>query len=165
MNVRLRPSAAIIRDDMILLIEDDEPGFGLHYNLPGGGLEVGELLKLGLTREVREETGAGVEIGPLLLVWESEAAELGMLAAPTHTIMFVFECSLLPGVEPSLQSATAPGDYQVGVRWVTLDELPTVRLLPPISAELNAALKDRSPRDLYIADAADPMTADQSNRT
>ncbi len=52
MSVRLRPTAAIVRDAAILLIEDDKPGFGLHYNLPGGGLEAGETLIEGIEREV-----------------------------------------------------------------------------------------------------------------
>ena len=163
MTVRRRPSALLVRGDKILLIEEDEPGFGVHYSLPGGGLEIGEHLKEGLTREVREEIGANVEIGPLLMVWESQIAELGKVATPTHTILFVFRCSLLSGVEPSLESATAPGDYQVGVRWVTQEELQAVRLLPPIGLELVAALKDSSMRDAYLIDTADRMTPDMSN--
>lgn len=51
---RLRPTAAIIRDGAILLIQDDDPdSIGLHTNLPGGGLEPGEALHDGLRREMR----------------------------------------------------------------------------------------------------------------
>ena len=75
MSVRLRPSAAIIRDGAILLIEDDEPGFGIHYNLPGGGLEDSESLHEGVVRELREEADAEIEVGPLILVVSQSGIE------------------------------------------------------------------------------------------
>jgi ADP-ribose pyrophosphatase YjhB (NUDIX family) len=69
-GIRFGVNAAIVRDGAILLVEFNDEQSGLHYNLPGGGVELGETLHEALRRGVREETCAEVEVGPLLLVWE-----------------------------------------------------------------------------------------------
>lgn len=43
---------------------------GEKWDLPGGGVDEGEELELALKREILEETGLGVEIGPLLRISE-----------------------------------------------------------------------------------------------
>ncbi len=54
-----RPStyAIIIEDDKILLVPVWDG-----YDLPGGGIELGETVEEGCTREVKEETGMDVVI-------------------------------------------------------------------------------------------------------
>jgi 8-oxo-dGTP diphosphatase len=59
---QLAVSAAIFRDDRILLVRRARsPGKGL-YSLPGGRVEFGEPLHTALHREVDEETGLKIEI-------------------------------------------------------------------------------------------------------
>ena len=59
---QLAVSAAIFRDDKILLVRRARsPAKGL-YSLPGGRVEFGEALHSALHREVREETGLKIEI-------------------------------------------------------------------------------------------------------
>jgi 8-oxo-dGTP diphosphatase len=59
---QLAVSAAIFRDDRILLVRRARsPGKGL-YSLPGGRVEFGESLHTALHREVDEETGLKIEI-------------------------------------------------------------------------------------------------------
>jgi ADP-ribose pyrophosphatase YjhB (NUDIX family) len=59
---QLAVSAAIFRDDQILLVRRARcPGKGL-YSLPGGRVEFGESLHTALHREVDEETGLKIEI-------------------------------------------------------------------------------------------------------
>jgi ADP-ribose pyrophosphatase YjhB (NUDIX family) len=67
-NIRVRPSAAIIRNESILLIAYDDPEDSFHYNLPGGGLAPHEMIYDGLRRELQEEACAEIEIGLLLMV-------------------------------------------------------------------------------------------------
>jgi 8-oxo-dGTP diphosphatase len=67
-HIRIRPTALIIKNNSILLVEYDDNG--IHYNLPGGGAEPGETIIEGVIREVFEETAAEVEVGPLALVYE-----------------------------------------------------------------------------------------------
>jgi 8-oxo-dGTP diphosphatase len=40
------------------------------WSLPGGGLEVGETLEAGVAREVAEETGLTVDVGPIVEVFD-----------------------------------------------------------------------------------------------
>jgi 8-oxo-dGTP diphosphatase len=67
-HVRIRCTGLIIENDSILLVEYDDNG--IHYNLPGGGLELGETILEGVTREVYEETTAEVDVGSLALIYE-----------------------------------------------------------------------------------------------
>ncbi|MEO8701093.1 MAG: NUDIX hydrolase [Kofleriaceae bacterium] len=64
--------AAIVYDasGRVLLVErGSPPGVGL-WSVPGGKLEPGETLAQAVAREVREETGVIVEVGPLACVVE-----------------------------------------------------------------------------------------------
>jgi ADP-ribose pyrophosphatase YjhB (NUDIX family) len=63
---------AIVFDDQgrVLLVERGRPpGVGL-WSVPGGKLEHAETLAQAVAREVREETGLVVEVGPLACVVE-----------------------------------------------------------------------------------------------
>jgi len=77
------------------------------------------------------------------------SAKLGDTTKRTHTIMFVFRCDLKDGSEPSLPNPTS-GRYQVGVKWVKLEDLPSVRLLPPIADQLLEALRGAAGRDIFL---------------
>jgi ADP-ribose pyrophosphatase YjhB (NUDIX family) len=59
---QLAVSAAIFRDGKVLLVRRARsPGKGF-YSFPGGRVEFGESLHAALQREIREETGLGIEI-------------------------------------------------------------------------------------------------------
>jgi len=62
--------AFVFDGDRVLLIERGHPpGEGL-WTVPGGRQEPGETLAQAVAREVREETGLVVEVGPLACVVE-----------------------------------------------------------------------------------------------
>ena len=62
--------AVILRDNDVLLVRrGKEPLKGV-WSLPGGALELGENLADGIRREVREEVGLEVEVGPVVEVFE-----------------------------------------------------------------------------------------------
>ena len=54
---------------VVLIRRRFEPLAGC-WSLPGGTLEVGETLREGLAREMREETGLTVEVGPVVDVFD-----------------------------------------------------------------------------------------------
>ena len=55
-------SAAIFRDDKVLLVRRARSPAKGFYSLPGGRVEFGELLEVALLREVEEETALTIEI-------------------------------------------------------------------------------------------------------
>ncbi len=63
MTIRLGASAVIVRDNKLLLVKFDDADVGVHYNLPGGGVEDNELLEDAVRREVLEETCMQVDVG------------------------------------------------------------------------------------------------------
>lgn len=95
----LRVSAtAFIRDEAgrVLLQQRSDNGF---WNLPGGGLELGESVAEACVREVREETGLEVEIVRLIGVYS--APEITTMSYPDgRVIQYVtslFKCKVIGG--------------------------------------------------------------------
>jgi 8-oxo-dGTP diphosphatase len=66
----LAVSAAIFRDDKVLIVRRARPPAHGLYTLPGGVVEVGERLHDALVREVREETALAID--PVALAGERE---------------------------------------------------------------------------------------------
>lgn len=60
---------------------------------PGGGCEAGQSLPENLVREVREETGLEIEVGPAALVNEFHDPATGF-----HQVDLYFRCTLRSGV-------------------------------------------------------------------
>ena len=54
---------------VVLVKRKYEPLQG-HWTLPGGGIEVGETLEAGIARELVEETGLIVDVGPIVEVFD-----------------------------------------------------------------------------------------------
>jgi 8-oxo-dGTP diphosphatase len=131
--IRVNVAAAIVRNDQILAIEYDDES-GLNYNLPGGGVEDGESLAEALLREVREEAGVEVEIGPLLLTWEYVPAKENFRYGTQHKIGLIYEAYLLPDQEPDVDHRYDA--HQTGVRWLALESLAQVETLNIFGARL-----------------------------
>ncbi|HEX7088369.1 MAG TPA: NUDIX hydrolase [Vicinamibacterales bacterium] len=68
--VRPVASAAgvVIDGDRVLLVQRKFEPLAGHWTLPGGAIELGEPVADAVAREVREETGLEVEVGPVVEV-------------------------------------------------------------------------------------------------
>jgi 8-oxo-dGTP diphosphatase len=62
--------AVIVRDGNVVLIRRRFEPLAGQWSLPGGRVELGETLEAGLAREMLEETGLDVEIGPVIEVFD-----------------------------------------------------------------------------------------------
>ena len=118
-RVRVRVGALLFDDprdpSAVLLAEhdglwEDRP----FWTPPGGGVEFGESLDEALRREVTEETGVDVEVGPLRYV-------LDFVRPPLHAVSFYFTCTA-----PELDAARLGRDPELGDRQLLRD----LRLVP-----------------------------------
>jgi 8-oxo-dGTP diphosphatase len=125
----LAVSAAIFRDDKILIVRRGRPPARGVFTLPGGVVEVGETLHDALMREVREETA--LEIALVGLAGEREVIVRNAEGrVERHFVILAFAARWLSG-EATLNEELAEA------RWlnpVDLAELPTTDGLADIVA-------------------------------
>ena len=62
--------AVIVQDGRVLLVKRRYEPLAGRWSLPGGTLETGETLEAGLAREMQEETGLDVRVGPVIDVFD-----------------------------------------------------------------------------------------------
>jgi 8-oxo-dGTP diphosphatase len=62
--------AVILVDGKIVLIRRRYEPLAGRWSLPGGTLEIGETLEEGVRREMLEETGLEIEVGPVIEVFD-----------------------------------------------------------------------------------------------
>ncbi|HEY6919115.1 MAG TPA: NUDIX hydrolase [Tabrizicola sp.] len=89
---RIAARALILHQDRLLLVNAYP---GAHLDLwcaPGGGCEAGQSLPQNLAREVMEETGLTIAVGPPVLVNEFHDPDTGF-----HQIDLFFRCQLVAG--------------------------------------------------------------------
>lgn len=122
-------AAVVVRDDQVLLVQRGrEPGKGL-WGVPGGVLELGEAVVDGVRREVREECGIEIEVGPLLGVFEPrQRDDAGRLRY--HYVVLDYLARYVSG---ELRAADDADD----ARWVALDALESL----PMLAETRAMIR------------------------
>jgi 8-oxo-dGTP diphosphatase len=117
----------------VLLVEfNDETG--LHYNLPGGGVDPGESAIEALKREAGEEASINVKVDHLAFVVEYEPTRNSFWAGSQHTLSLVFDSRLCKDSTPRMPDEPDPN--QTAVRWIPLSELETVELLPHIGDKI-----------------------------
>jgi 8-oxo-dGTP diphosphatase len=62
--------AVIVEAGAVLLVKRKHEPLAGQWSLPGGAVEVGETLEASVTREMLEETGLDIEVGPVIEVFD-----------------------------------------------------------------------------------------------
>ena len=62
--------AVIVEDGKVVIVKRRYEPLAGRWSLPGGALELGETLETAVAREMREETGLDVEVGPVIEVFD-----------------------------------------------------------------------------------------------
>ena len=107
--------AVVVRDGRALLVRrGHEPRKG-EWSLPGGLLDLGEALVDAARREVKEETGLDVEVGPMIETFDRVHRDGGGRIR-YHFVIVDFVCWSHEG------EAVAGSDAEA-VAWVTADEI------------------------------------------
>lgn len=129
MSPRIAVRAIIVEDGRLLLVNAWPDGKSPLMCAPGGGVERGHSLPHNLAREVFEETGLRVTVGPPCLVNEFHDPASGF-----HQIEVFFRATLIPG--QSLPADwTDPEAIVTDRRWVSAEEL---KQLPHKPSSLSA---------------------------
>ena len=112
--------AIIIENSRVVLVKRAHPPLQALWSIPGGVLEIGELVRDAAVREAREETGLTVEPGELLGVFDRVLRDPGG-RVQYHYVLVDFLCRRVSG------ELVAAGDA-AAARWFTRDELPALNL-------------------------------------
>ena len=110
----------IIEGDRVVLVKRAHPPIQGQWSIPGGVLEVGELVREAAIREAREETGLIVEPGELLGVFDRVLRDAEK-RVQYHYVLIDFLCRPVGGEFLAASDAAE-------VRWFTREELPALHL-------------------------------------
>ncbi len=118
-------SAAVVEQDGAFLLtrRASDAHLGDRWEFPGGKVEPGETLEASLVREIHEELGCGLEVGPLLLISRHAYPEV-------HVELHFFAATLIGAPVPQLGQA---------MRWVPRAELSSLPF-PEADVELVSLL-------------------------
>jgi 8-oxo-dGTP diphosphatase len=112
--------AIIIEDARLVLVKRAHPPLQAEWSIPGGVLEVGELMRQAAVREAREETGLTVEPGELLGVYDRIVRDADE-RVQYHYVLIDFLCRRVAG---GLAAASDAAE----VRWFGQEELAALNL-------------------------------------
>ncbi|GJF23492.1 MULTISPECIES: bifunctional GNAT family N-acetyltransferase/NUDIX hydrolase [Streptomyces] len=115
--------AVLDPDGAVFLLRYDNVEVGVHWAMPGGGLDEDESPREGALRELREETGwTDLEPGPLLCTWEHDFTHLSVGPVRQHEHIYVAHGPRREPTGPHLAAAHA-ADGILTWRWWSRAEL------------------------------------------
>jgi 8-oxo-dGTP diphosphatase len=137
LRARVAAGAAIFRGEQILLLhrssQASNPGA---WDLPGGHVEPGETLARAARREVREETGFEIKVGPMF-----HAEVFGSISKRGKirpTVGVYFHC-----IAPTRKTPRLDREEHTEYAWVRASELQDYPTIPYLARTVRAAFDSR----------------------
>jgi 8-oxo-dGTP diphosphatase len=112
--------AIIVEGDRVVLVKRAHPPLQAEWSIPGGVLEIGELVREAAVREAREETGLTIEPIELLGVYDRVLRD-PQQRVQYHYVLIDFLCRRVAG---ELAAASDAAE----VRWFRREELAGLNL-------------------------------------
>ena len=123
--------AIIVENERVVLVKRGHPPLLGEWSIPGGVLEVGEMLREAVVREAQEETGLTVQPGEILGVYDRILREGDRLQY--HYVLIDFLCRRVSG-------EIRPGSDADEVRWFRREEIDALNLAPETAEVLRKGL-------------------------
>jgi mutator protein MutT len=143
--------AVVVDGESVLLIRRGQEPLKGEWSLPGGAVELGETLDAAIVREVREEAGLDIAVGPVVEVLDRlRLAPDGRVRF--HYVLIDFLCrpaasasgqASAPVPASASTSSTAPivsGSDADAAEWVDLRDLAAYRVAEPTARVIRKAL-------------------------
>jgi len=124
-ELRWRPSTygIVIKDDAVLLSKQ----FGDRYDLPGGGVDLGEVITAAVIREIKEETGIDAAEPQLLGVENSFFHSAHGNKKSYHSILIYYACTFVGGKLSTEGFDEYEKQYAEIAEWVPLTSIDTIK--------------------------------------
>ncbi|RRB04158.1 NUDIX domain-containing protein [Larkinella rosea] len=129
--MKVRPAVLLIENNHLLLMQY-RYGETDVYGLPGGNPDKGETLDQTVMRELREELGVDVEVGPIAFVGEVIFPEIKGVEPKEDVLHVVFSGELIGGI-PQLNPEETTA---LAVVWKPVRELDSLNLYPNLGQQI-----------------------------
>jgi 8-oxo-dGTP diphosphatase len=139
-----RPSVygIVIKDNSVLLSKQ----FGARFDLPGGGLDLGETPEAGVIREVKEETGIEIT-NPKFIGVESSFFQSAHADNKSYqSILLYFSCEYVGGALSVEGFDEYEKEYAELAQWIPLEQIQSLEIASTVDYRpfIARALKVRS---------------------
>lgn len=128
--------AVILDGDRVLLVRRAHAPLKGEWSLPGGAVELGETLEAAVAREVIEETGLEVAVGPVVEVLDRvQRGPDGRVEY--HFVIVDYLCTVRAG-------KVAHGSDAADVRWIAIADLSAHRVTDKAIEVIRKALAQQA---------------------
>jgi 8-oxo-dGTP diphosphatase len=125
--------AVVIDGDRVMLVKRGREPLKGQWSLPGGVVEAGEDLHAAVAREVREETGLEVDVGPVVAVLDRISRDADG-RVEYHYVIIDYACRAVGG---SLACASDADD----ARWVARSDVDDYGVTTAVAAAIGQAFE------------------------
>jgi ADP-ribose pyrophosphatase YjhB (NUDIX family) len=125
--------AVIVDGRRVLLVRRGTEPLKGEWSVPGGAVELGETLEAACAREVREETGLDVDVGPMIDVFDRIRLDANGRTR-FHYVLVDFVCRPIGGTLACASDA-------LDVKWAPLSELAGHGVQPETIAVIERAFE------------------------